>query len=291
MKNDISLKEEDGTQKPSPTSAGGKGWQSVEPDPAPPEVALAKAIMAEGEDVPTAILRYIRALVPIDGALVLSPFAHRKPNFVINQMDLPDPTEACAQYLDGAYKLDPFHTVLQARPGTALYGLRDVMPDRFRQTEYYRIFYTRLALNDEICIFVQVGERDHVSFSIGRSHGSPPFTVKEKRRLEDALPVIEALTLRWWNGRGAVAAIPIEQVRSEAKPDTSSGFADDVLTARESEIAELILQGHSSTSIALNAGITVGTVKIHRKNIYRKLNISSQAELFALFLKKNSQFG
>ena len=32
-------------------------------------------------------------------------------------------------------------------------------------------------------------------------------------------------------------------------------------------------------------GITPGTVKIHRKNIYAKLGISSQAELFNRFIR------
>ena len=52
------------------------------------------------------------------------------------------------------------------------------------------------------------------------------------------------------------------------------------LTKREAEISALILQGHSSWSVSAQLGISVGTVKVHRKNIYKKLKISSQAELF-----------
>jgi DNA-binding CsgD family transcriptional regulator len=50
-------------------------------------------------------------------------------------------------------------------------------------------------------------------------------------------------------------------------------------------VATLILKGHSSASVSTVAGITVGTVKIHRKNIYRKLSISSQSELLSNFLR------
>jgi DNA-binding CsgD family transcriptional regulator len=32
-------------------------------------------------------------------------------------------------------------------------------------------------------------------------------------------------------------------------------------------------------------GISSGTVRIHRRNIYAKLGISSQGELFALFIE------
>ena len=40
----------------------------------------------------------------------------------------------------------------------------------------------------------------------------------------------------------------------------------------------------ASISIATLLNISVGTVKVHRKNIYAKLEISSQSELFSLFL-------
>ncbi len=38
--------------------------------------------------------------------------------------------------------------------------------------------------------------------------------------------------------------------------------------------------------IAKSLGISVGTVRIHRRNIYAKLRISSQQELFSIFFKK-----
>jgi DNA-binding CsgD family transcriptional regulator len=56
------------------------------------------------------------------------------------------------------------------------------------------------------------------------------------------------------------------------------------LTGRQAEVAALILQGHSTPSIALNLGISPQTVKVFRKQLYRRCNISSQSELFALFL-------
>ncbi len=46
----------------------------------------------------------------------------------------------------------------------------------------------------------------------------------------------------------------------------------------------MILRGHSSLSISLHLGIAEGTVKNHRKHLYFKLGISSQSELFHLFV-------
>ena len=45
-----------------------------------------------------------------------------------------------------------------------------------------------------------------------------------------------------------------------------------------------MLHGHSTKSIASRLGISVETVKLHRKHAYAKLEVSSQAELFYLFL-------
>jgi DNA-binding CsgD family transcriptional regulator len=61
-------------------------------------------------------------------------------------------------------------------------------------------------------------------------------------------------------------------------------------TARETEIAALILQGHSNVSIGQALKISGETVKVHRKHLYAKLSISSQTELFLLFIDRIKQF-
>jgi DNA-binding CsgD family transcriptional regulator len=68
-------------------------------------------------------------------------------------------------------------------------------------------------------------------------------------------------------------------------PPGSAAFPDfQLLTLREREIVTMVLRGHSTESIAMQLGISPGTVKIHRKNIYRKMKVSTQAELFAAFI-------
>ena len=57
------------------------------------------------------------------------------------------------------------------------------------------------------------------------------------------------------------------------------------LTPRERQIAGEILRGCTTTAVAMRLGISIGTVKVHRKHLYRKLGISSQAELFARFAR------
>ena len=65
-------------------------------------------------------------------------------------------------------------------------------------------------------------------------------------------------------------------------------MTDGILTPREIEITALVLQGHSSGSISRHLSIAPGTVKNHRKSIYQKLDVSSQSELFAMFIQQLS---
>jgi DNA-binding CsgD family transcriptional regulator len=45
------------------------------------------------------------------------------------------------------------------------------------------------------------------------------------------------------------------------------------LTARELQVAELVQQGMRNKEIALNLGISIGTVKIHLKHIFEKTGV------------------
>lgn len=58
--------------------------------------------------------------------------------------------------------------------------------------------------------------------------------------------------------------------------------ATAALSAREREVCNLVLGGCSSQAIAARLGVSVHTVKDHRKHIFRKLAVGSLAELFAL---------
>lgn len=59
-------------------------------------------------------------------------------------------------------------------------------------------------------------------------------------------------------------------------------LAVDELSPREAQVAELMLLGCSSEAIALRLEVSRYTVKDYRKQIFRKLGISSLAEMFAL---------
>jgi DNA-binding CsgD family transcriptional regulator len=61
-------------------------------------------------------------------------------------------------------------------------------------------------------------------------------------------------------------------------------MGEGLLTDREREITQLLLRGHSTKSIACALRIAPGTVMVHKRNLFAKLGITSQFELFSRFI-------
>jgi len=62
-----------------------------------------------------------------------------------------------------------------------------------------------------------------------------------------------------------------------------------VLTQREREITQLLLRGHSTKSVARRLNIAPGTVMVHKRNLFSKLGVTSQLELFSRFIEELSK--
>jgi len=75
---------------------------------------------------------------------------------------------------------------------------------------------------------------------------------------------------------------PVAAAFSRHDALTYGAVSPSGLSPREGQVAELMLQGCTSEAIALRLQISCHTVKDYRKQIFRKLRISSLAELFAL---------
>lgn len=81
----------------------------------------------------------------------------------------------------------------------------------------------------------------------------------------------------------------LDDRRGAAQPDLSDELITTVcgvpLTPREIQIVRFILAGYPRALIARALGVTVGTVKNHRLRLYYKMDITSERELLALFLR------
>ena len=183
-------------------------------------------------------------------------------------------------YLLGPFLLDPFYTRAMSSPDPGLMVMRQLSPDRFQKSEFYRQHYHLTGIADEIGIAFKANKGASIVLSITRNKDQRLFSAKEKALFESAAPVLSALGKKLWKNSAANSAPP----RASLLESAFREFGRDILSKREVEIVLLILKGHSSLSIGEVLNISPGTVKIHRKNVYAKLNISSQAELFNKFI-------
>jgi DNA-binding CsgD family transcriptional regulator len=186
-------------------------------------------------------------------------------------------------YQQGPYLLDPFYSAATL-PKPGIWRMRELAPDRFYASEYYRSYYIQTGLSEEIGFFVPVGDDVTVVVSLMRSETTGAFKSAEHELLRKAAPFVSAILQAHWRGLSQRFDTRIARQKNSSKTTAARAWANKNLTEREKAIIELVLQGHSSESIGLRLGVATGTVKVHRRNIYRKLGISSQTQLMSHYL-------
>ncbi|ESY17120.1 MULTISPECIES: LuxR C-terminal-related transcriptional regulator [unclassified Mesorhizobium] len=190
-------------------------------------------------------------------------------------------------YQEGPYLLDPFHHAAVERK-EGFWRMRELAPDRFYASEYFRTYYSQTRLAEEVGFFVPLPGKDALVLSLMRLHASGPFGTADARLLRDMAPaVINFARLRWpaLSAEEQDEAEQGETIAAVNEFDRAHIWESLSLTPREKHVVDLVLQGHSTESIARAMRIVPGTVKVHRRNIHRKLGIKSQAGLFARFIE------
>lgn len=237
-----------------------------------------------------ALVSALRHVVAFDHMVVFAYRGDARPRCLFDTFDPSQRHVFVTLYQEGPYLLDPFFHACKAGPRPGLFRMRELAPDRFYQSEYYRSYYVKTGLAEEVGIFLPLAGGLMVAISLMRAGESGAFNDHDLARLRIVEAVIRALAQRHWAGLHQDWRVG-EPGKRAGKLDLDTllrgafqGDGRPRLTRRENEVASLVLKGHSSESIGRLLGISSGTIKIHRKNIYRKLRISSQAEMFLIFL-------
>lgn len=84
---------------------------------------------------------------------------------------------------------------------------------------------------------------------------------------------------------GRLVVLGPGQARDRSVEEALESFGSGILSRRESQIARLVFAGYGGCHIADALGISEGTVKNIRKRLYYKMDVTSERELFALFLE------
>ncbi|MDW4499998.1 LuxR C-terminal-related transcriptional regulator [Sulfitobacter sp. D35] len=234
---------------------------------------------------PKALTDALRAVVPFEFTVIFGYHGDARPIDIYDDFPAAKRKVMVDDYQEGPYLLDPFYLNSVAPTTSRLVRLRDLAPDRFYQAEYFRNYYVQTGLAEEIGFIVDVG--DTVSVVISAMREEKVFSAREFRDLDAVFPFVAACARRHWSGlRAEFSDAPTSQ--RPRLPELIDGafqsFGRHLLTAREAEVVEYLLKGYSAEATGKSLGISTGTVRIHRRNIYAKLRVGSQGELFSSFI-------
>lgn len=235
------------------------------------------------------LLAFVNESVPVDSGLVVAYPHHRRPMVICDALAHALRENTVAHYLAGAYLLDPFYIRAIRHKAPSLKRMADIAPKDFLTSEYFVHYYKHSGVVDEVNFLTPADRHTTLAACIERSRASTPFSATEIEQLQTLEPVVTALMRAHWRfGARPDEELPAddEHMRLEA---ALKSFGASQLTPREREVAQLMLQGYSAPGAAELLGLSVETIRVHRRNIYDKLEISSLQELFSLALRTLSQ--
>ncbi len=245
---------------------------------------LAGVIESFGDDsMPPQLADAIGQVVPFDYSAM---FILRRDSAPIQIFDeLPADAEP-VKYIESPYLLDPVYD--RFLKGTLLEccTLDDLCPDDFLESDYFLQYWSKINVVCEFEFNVAYDADTLLHLTVSRMDTSEVFSDAEKRLLSALFPVVSAILRRYWTSHKSSLA------RSNARADSfhrhlrfvMENFGRSMLTAREMDIMRLTMRGYSDKLSARELDITPGTVRNHKKSIFNKLRVSSQGQVFGLFL-------
>ena len=240
-----------------------------------------------GESFAISLSDALKEIAPFDYTVVFGYLGSASPLDLYDDFPRGKGKIFIEDYQVGPYLLDPFYLASTKPVESGLYRLRDLAPDRFYQSEYFRNYYVQTGLAEEIGFCINLPDKAVVIVSLMRA--KKMFTAKEMRDLGKYFPIVQAACSKHWHDLASKFGVPRRSERNGGRNRSLDlafqKFGKDLLTSREREVVEFTLKGHSAVAVGQILEISPGTVRIHRRNIYAKLRIRSQGELFTEFIK------
>ena len=233
-----------------------------------------------------AVTSFLRSLIDAEVGIALQYSVDQRPQYLAIQAAAALRRGAReAVYIDGPYVLDPVYQMYQRGALDGAYTMSSYVPDDFYQSEFYQAFFRNTRLVDTIDVLWRIDARRSMAVCLGREEGTPPFAEAELALVRHVLPLMFAAMRR--HHETALPAPHDEDDRMVHRKveSTMANFGASLLTKREREVVFYMLSGYSSEQTAERLNTAEGTIRNQRKSIHRKLETSSQAELFSLFIQ------
>lgn len=258
--------------------------------PATTDLALSLLAGVGSLDFQDRLAQSLKRHVKVDAGLILLYRRDTAPRILFNDWCTDKGLSDIRSYLQGSYRLDPFYRLALDNGDDGLYRLNQIEPALGR-SQYYRDYYRNSGLHDEFNIFVSLDVDTKVAISLARRRSHEIFSGDDAEFLQMAAPLLSQAVLKHYRDLRPEVIEDRGSLLQSALAQALRNFGRSVLTARECEVAQLILRGFSVKGAAARLGISPATVKLHRRNLYAKLDIASQTALFSLFIDAAASAG
>jgi DNA-binding CsgD family transcriptional regulator len=243
--------------------------------------AIGRVVLAIGTPgFADALLSAMGSQIEHDAAALMVLHPATPPTVLVDRLQPAERSYLYGDYLSGVYTLSPFYRAAQKLKAPRIARVREIAPHGFAHSEYYRRYFALIGVDDMLGVLLPAREGETVFLSFSRSTGRARFTRREAAALESSAEIFSAAVTRHDEIAGPLANRHIAPLA----PPPARRPAPSGLTLREAQVVNLMLEGHSARAIAEALRISNETVRVHRRNIYEKLGISSQGELFRWFL-------
>jgi DNA-binding CsgD family transcriptional regulator len=274
---------------------------AAQPEGLPVSTAWAEASAAvvarlDEDDLPQRLLDALAAIGPFELACMFVYRGKANPIRLHDTFLTPAQKVGLINYSNSTYVLNPFYAAYLRGLPSGAYRMRDLAPDGYVRDELEQSYKATVSREEEIgylthgwpagmeelCLMLRMADGDSGEISLSRRTAGGGFTAADAAAFGAVTPFITAALARYWS---RVRSRHLATTKDSGADAAFDRFGGTVLSPREREVAQLLLRGHSSASIGAQLEISGTTVKTHRKNLYAKLGIATQYELFSLFLR------
>ncbi|WP_019529044.1 helix-turn-helix transcriptional regulator [Dasania marina] len=235
------------------------------------------------ESFPRLLFECINRIAPIDSAIVMLYRPNQKPTLLYDGLHPSETIFFEESYLAGAYLLSPLYRLFPSMR-SGFYQLSALENSSFEKSDFGLAYFNDSGLCDDANFLLKTSDDTALVASFGRQQMRLPFSAIELQQLHVAEPVIRAAMEKHWQSNISnewASSVSAREVHNQLQASLHN-FGLSLLTEREREVLHLMFEGKASKSAAKALNISPDTERGHRKNIYAKLNVASQAELFSL---------
>lgn len=235
----------------------------------------------------TVLVKWLEKHIVIDSSSAIYYNKKHSPKLLFENLNKDEKALFYAKFLDGAYVATPAYQGFMNEYCEGLYAWSQLIPIGFKHSQMYASYYEPSCIEDLSYFFINIEEAGCIQFCIGRHSPRKKFSNEERVFLASISLFVIALIKKHWQiilSKQVQDLPPLSSIVSERVGYLLDNFESEILTAREREIAKLVVTGHSSQSAADKLNISPGTERVHRAKLYAKLKLRSSSELFSYFL-------